>query len=198
MSTELQLFNPDQIQIAVQLFAGGGLDSLPAGIEAQVRAIDLDCSTAAGRAQIKSVAYQVVRTKTTLDAEGKKLTEEWRTATAKVNAERKKATDRLEVLAEEVRAPLTAFESKDKARVAAHEAALAELQGLSRMIVSFPQMSSLDLQAHLAEYAELYKDRDWEEFAGRATKARAETVALMEIRIAARLACDRHLPRTAT
>jgi hypothetical protein len=112
-------------QNAVQIFTGGGMAAILDGIEAKVRAIPLDPSTAPGREEIRSVAYRVAKTKVALDAEGKKLTEGWRTATAKVNEERQRATERLEALAEEIRKPLTDFENKEKIRVAAHEAALA-------------------------------------------------------------------------
>ena len=60
-------------QNAVQIFTGGGLNAILDGIEAKVRAIPLDPSTAPGREEIRSVAYRVVRTKTLLDTEGKRL-----------------------------------------------------------------------------------------------------------------------------
>ena len=98
-------------QNAVQIFTQGGLNAILDGIEAQVRAKALDGSTAAGRDEIRSLAYKVTRTKTALDSEAKKLTEGWRTSTAQVNAERKRAQERLDALADEVRAPLTVFEN---------------------------------------------------------------------------------------
>ena len=123
-------------QNAVQIFTGGGMNAILDDIEAKVRAIPLDPSTAPGREEIRSVAYRVARTKVALDAEGKKLTEGWRTATQKVNEERRRATERLEALAEEVRAPLTEFENKERNRVAAHEAALLDITGLVEMLKS--------------------------------------------------------------
>ena len=54
-------------QNAVQIFTGGGMSAVLDGIEAKVRAIHLDPSTAAGREEIRSVAYRVAKTKVALD-----------------------------------------------------------------------------------------------------------------------------------
>jgi hypothetical protein len=148
-------------QNAVQIFTGGGLGALLDGVEAKVRAMQLDASTVAGRDEIRSVAYKVVRTKTALDAEAKKLTEGWRTATAKVNAERKVAQDRLDALAEEIRAPLTAFETKEKNRVAAHEAALVDLQ----MPVNLPADADA-MEVIRADISKTHPGRDWFDWSG--------------------------------
>src|ERR1022692_2286057 len=138
---------------AVQVFTGGGMNAILDRIEATVRAIPLDPSTVTGRDEIRSVAYRVARTKTTLDAEGKKLTEEWRKNTTLVNAERKKLVERLDALAEEIRKPLTAFENKEKIRVAAHEAALADLAGLMPMLQAYPDMPVKLLEEHLIDFS---------------------------------------------
>lgn len=173
-------------QNAVQIFTAGGLDAVLDGIEAKVRAIPLDPSTASGREEIRSVAYKVVRTKTTLDAEGKKLTEGWREATKKVNDERKRSLDRLDALAEEVRRPLTEFENKERVRVAAHETALADLSFLITTFQLDQNVNADVLQGHLEDYSKLHAGRTWEEFSIRAEKVRDETVTYIGARIEAR------------
>ncbi len=171
---------------AVQVFTGGGMNAILDQIESKVRAIQLDPSTAAGREEIRSVAYRVVRTKTTLDAEGKKLTEEWRKNTTLVNAERKKSIERLEALAEEVRKPLTEFENKERKRVAAHEDALSEMAGLLVMLQAYPDMAASLLEDHLLDFHQLHADRDWEEFGDRAARLRKEVNVTLIGRIEAR------------
>ncbi len=173
-------------QNAVQIFTQGGLEELLSGIEREVRAVQLDVSTAAGREVIRSLAYKVVRTKTGLDAEAKQLTEGWRTATAKVNAERKRGAERLEALAEEVRKPLTEFETKEKVRVAAHEEALREITGLHAMIAAYPDMSLDLLVDHQRDLANMLPGYRWEEFEQRATLARAECEKYIAARVEAR------------
>jgi hypothetical protein len=177
-------------QSAVEIFTKGGLDSLLAGIEQKVRAMPLDVSTSAGRDEIRSVAYKVARTKTALDSEAKKLTEGWRISTAQVNAERKRSQERLDALAEEVRSPLTEFEGREKVRIAAHEAALAEFSGLLGMLRSHPNMEASLLEDHQRDLAALNTGRNWEEFSNRATKQRAELTAYLAERITARKKFD--------
>lgn len=170
-------------QNAVQIFTGGGMAAVLDGIEAKVRAIKLDPSTATGREEIRSVSYKIARTKTALDAEGKRLTEGWREATAKVNAERKKSAERLENLQEEVRKPLTEFENKEKARVSAHEEALREITGLQAMIQSCPNMSLDLLLEHQADFNRMLPGYQWEEFAARAKDARSTCDKYLSSRI---------------
>jgi len=184
---ELELIKPES---AIVVFTGGGLGAILDRIEATVRAIPLDCSTAAGRDHIRSVAYRVARTKTTLDAEGKKLTEEWRKNTTQVNVERKKLVDRLDALAEDVRKPLTEFENKEKRRIAAHEEALETLTGMMLMLPSYPDMPVKLLEEHLIDFSNMQPGRDWEEFTERVAKVRHETSVYLIGRIESRKKYD--------
>ena len=77
-----------------------------------------DLTSETGRKAIASLAYKVARTKTAIDAEGKRLTEEWRANVSKVDAARKVIRDRLDALKDEVRAPLTKWEEDEAERVA--------------------------------------------------------------------------------
>lgn len=173
-------------QNAVQIFTGGGLNAILDGIEAKVRAIPLDPSTAPGREEIRSVAYRVSRTKVALDNEGKRLTEGWREATARVNQERKRSTERLDALAEEVRKPLTDFENKERIRAQAHEEALAEITGLHALLAANPDMSLDSLLEHQAAASRLHLNRLWEEFEFRAKAARESLEKYISQRLEAR------------
>ena len=184
MSETLELTVIDA-QSAVQIFTGGGLAALLDRIEAQVRAIKLDPSTHAGREEIRSLAYKVARTKTAIDAEGKKLTEQWRKNTAAVNADRKKSEERLEALAEEVRKPLTDFENAEKLRVACHEYALREITSIQSAVHGRPYLS-LDMLLEQERILSSIPDRQWEEFAQRAQDAVVECSRYLSNRIEAR------------
>lgn len=188
--TETTELVPFETLNAVQVFTGGGMNAILNQIETTVRAIPLDASTVTGRDEIRSVAYRVARTKTALDAEGKKLTEEWRKNTAKVNEERKKSVERLDALADEVRKPLTDFENKDKLRIAAHEEALRDMSGMLEMLQRYPDMPASDLGQHLIDLSESNRDRDWEEFGDRATKLRREVSVYLIGRIESRKKFD--------
>ncbi len=178
-------------QNAVQIFSEGGLSAVLADIKSKVRkaAAELDISTVEGREGIASLAYKVSRAKTTLDAEGKKLTEEWRDKTTKVNTERKVAIEELDALKEEVRAPLTAFENKEKDRVAAHEAALKQLSSALNPLQpggGLDNATAAVLEDLFLAYNDLHSDRDWEEFAKRAKDVREAANAIFVMRISAR------------
>ena len=62
-----------------------------------------DMSTPKGREKIASVAHSVARTKVAMVAEDKKLTEGWRDATNKVNAECKRIEINADALKAEIR-----------------------------------------------------------------------------------------------
>ena len=87
-----------------------------------------DVSTAAGRAALKSLAFRVTKTHTTLKSASLELTEGWRKQTAAVNAARGPMIERLTALAAEVRKPLTDWEEAEAARVAANDATLAAMR----------------------------------------------------------------------
>jgi hypothetical protein len=83
-----------------------------------------DVTTVAGRAAIRSAAFEVTKVKTTIDKAGLALTEDWRSRTKAVNDARKPMVQRLDQLAEQVRAPLTEWEAAEEARRAANDATM--------------------------------------------------------------------------
>ncbi len=132
-----------------------------------------DVSTKKGRDDIASLAYKVARTKTTLDKQGKDLTEEWRSNTTKVNATRNKIKDRLEQLQAKVRQPLDKWEEAENARVDRHKAALDAI--LSHITTPLGQPSS-SLKERLAIIEGTVVDASWEEFEDRASIAKQDAI----------------------
>lgn len=125
-----------------------------------------DTSTKTGRDAIASLAYKVARTKTTLDKQGKDLTEEWRTNTTKVNATRNIIKERLDALQESVRQPLTDWEVAEDNRVQVHKDRLEKLIAMSNVGFGRP---SAELQSLYAEVEAVKLGKDtWEEFAPQA------------------------------
>lgn len=124
---------------AVEVFKGQQLDELLAKIRQETATIVPDVSSASGRKEIASLAYKVARSKTTIDDAGKTLVAGWKRQSAEVDAARKKARDYLDALKDEVRKPLDEWEAEqarieqealakaEAERVAAAEAAAAEL-----------------------------------------------------------------------
>ena len=99
-----------------------------AHIEREVEAFEADTSTEKGRKAIKSMAYKITRTKTAIDDAGKQLNEEARARINAVDAERRAARERLSSLAEQVRKPLTDWETAEDARVDACREVIASLK----------------------------------------------------------------------
>jgi len=135
---EPEFFTADQIPQAqgelvpadpkLVLFDQEQADIFYTRIKAELDGFEGDTSSDSGRREIARQAFRVTKAKTAIDAARKGLTEEWRTKTALVNAAGKAIVERLEGLAVEVRAPLTAWEEAEKARQARADAQLQQLR----------------------------------------------------------------------
>jgi hypothetical protein len=156
----------------------GGIEAIISKLEADVRSIDTDISTPAGRAAIKSLAHKVARSKTALDDMGKALVADLKKQTGAVDADRKVIRDRLDALKDEVRKPLTDWEDAESARLAGHQNAIQAIVDLSSFDAERP--AAAGISARLAEL-EALPDRDWQEFAKPAGAARADTFAKLTI-----------------
>lgn len=153
----------DKITPAI-VFAPGGVDKLLDKIEAEVKSIKIDITTKAGQEACASAAYKVARSKTFLDDMGKEFVAELKKQTGAVDAERRKIRERLDELKDEVRAPLTKFETDEKARVDGHEAALATI---AAMLALTGERTPAEIDALLQELGEIAQ-RDWQEYEARA------------------------------
>jgi hypothetical protein len=94
-----------------------------------------DTSSAKGRDEIRSVAARVVRAKASIDKARLTLTKEWRDNTKLANDAGKVIEERLSGLAEEVRAPLTAWEAAEKARIDHAEKIIGGLREMGKVAV---------------------------------------------------------------
>lgn len=150
--------------------------------EEHARSLDLDVTTKKGRKEIASFAHQIARTKTTLDAMGKELTEEKRKTIAAVNEDRNFAKERMQALQDEIRKPLTDWENKEKNRVASHEAALNNIRTLLVLRKNHENDFKYylqDLEARLKELGK-YRAVSWEEFEAKAFQVIDEGRAKIE------------------
>ena len=122
-----------------------------------------DISTPYGRREVASLAADIASSKMNLIRLGKSLTEGWRTSTKAVNEECNLIEERMDALKSQVRAPLTAWENIEKARVAEHERLLTE-------IVAAPMYGFSETSAEIRQRKEWllqYPIRDWQEFSQR-------------------------------
>jgi hypothetical protein len=111
-----------------EIFKPGALDDVLAKIEAKVRSTPKDISTPKGREAVKSLAYNVSRSKTAIEDARIAVVEVDTKRISRINAEGKKMRDRLDALKIEARAPLTAWENEDKERCAKHEENISAME----------------------------------------------------------------------
>lgn len=122
---ELQVLEQNVIVSAFN--NANGIQAIVDQIKAQVSSIVPDVTTAKGRKEIASLAYKVAQSKSAIDAEGKKLKEQYTVVTNQIDADRKFARDELDAERDRIRQPLTDWENAEKDRVAKHENAIKEI-----------------------------------------------------------------------
>ena len=177
MSTEIALIEiPNPL---VVFSTPKGLDAIIDKIEKEVRSIDRDISTAKGRDNIRSVAAKLAKSKTALDKMGKDLTTEQRAQIDAVNAERKRAWERMEALQEEIRKPLTDWEEAEKNRVKGHEDAL---QHIVQMADFATVPTTEEIEARIKQFSSL-APRQWQEFEVRYNDAVKTLSGALETRL---------------
>jgi colicin import membrane protein len=112
MSNELVTF--ENIN-AVEVFKTGGVQPLIDRVREEVSGEVPDTSNDKGRKRIASLAHKVAKSKTALDKAGKELADQLNAQLKPINSERKLARDELDKLRDEIRSPLTDWESEQEA-----------------------------------------------------------------------------------
>ena len=111
---------------ALEVFNGGMLPIIDE-IHKKVAVLIPDVTTAKGRKEIASMANKIARSKTLLDEVGKNLVADWKAKAKIVDDNRKLMRDKLDALKGSTRAPLTAWEEAEAARIAKYENGLKDL-----------------------------------------------------------------------
>jgi hypothetical protein len=91
-------------------------------LKAEAAAVPINLETKKGQDALRSMAAKIRSEKAGIKKARLRLTEEWRSMTAQANAAGKEIDEQLEALAVETRAPLTAWEEAEEARVSANAA----------------------------------------------------------------------------
>lgn len=98
----------------IELFTDDNIDPVLNKITRKAKEFIPDISTSASRKEIASMAYKISQSKTFLDKLGKDLVSNWKTKAKQVDASRKHIRDYLDNLRDEIRQPLTDFETEEK------------------------------------------------------------------------------------
>lgn len=185
IATDGALIVADKATVALAYESDESIQALIRKIETDLRAEVMTADTKEGRDRIKSQAYKIARSKTTMDDIGKGLTEEARGLIDKVNARRKIVTTRLDALKDEIRAPLTAWEKAEDERIAKHKARIASEFGSTVL-----PTGSAALMAMRSRAESVAIDESWEEFTVEAAQAKADFLRFIGPKIDSALALE--------
>ncbi|MFV1850150.1 MAG: hypothetical protein ACMZ66_05520 [Thalassospira sp.] len=180
------------------IFKSGAIDPLLSEIAAKARAVlpNADVSTVKGRKEIASVAYKVAQSKTLLDGLGKDLVAGWKAQATAVDVERRRVREFLDNLKDEVRQPLTDWETAEEQRIAAIKARISDIEELaidSNVTVTGADVDRLDQR--LDQIMKTVIDESFAEFKADAALAKDKAIgtvsaALGEAKEAARIAAE--------
>lgn len=183
---ELQVI--DQKEIALAFNNDQGIQAIIDNIKAQVNekfeGVVWDFSKKKDRDTVASLAYKVGRSKTAIDAEGKKLKEQYTVFTKKIDAERKLAREQLEAEQARIRKPLDEWEQAEKDRVAKCLEFLDEITELAKP--EFLGNAAWQLKGYIDTLSNLKIDSRFMEFQEQAKLAKFETLEKLRTALAAR------------
>lgn len=170
---ELQVLEQNVIVSAFQ--AENGTKSLFEKIATEARSVIFDMSVKKERDALKSFAYNLARTKTTVDNYGKEMVAEIKKQSGVIDADRKFWRDNMDLLQEEIRKPLTEFENAEKDRVAKHEGAIEAIKNFANNNSLITANSSM-IEGAIATLNDQVIDSSFEEYEEQAKLARLETL----------------------
>jgi hypothetical protein len=143
------------------------LDGVLQQIRAKVDAFVPDLSTAAGRDRVKSFAFKISQSKTYLDGLAQKEYQAASEVPKKISKARQTIQTKLDAWRDEARKPVTEWENQEKARVAAHTAAVgtiarrgnAEGQTAAQLRTTISELESMQFSAaQCEEFLEGYEN----------------------------------------
>lgn len=130
-SSDQQLVTIDPSNALTIFSAPGAFDPILAAVREKIDAfVCSSMDTKKGRDELRSFAADIAKTKVYLDDAGKILVRDLKEIPGKVDATRKRMRDTLDRWRAETRAPLTAWEEAEAARIKAHKLAIDNLKSL--------------------------------------------------------------------
>lgn len=178
---ELQVIDQNVIVAAFQ--KENGTKSLYEQIANNARSIVFNMNDKKERDALKSYAYNLARTKTTVDNYGKELVSGIKAQAAVIDADRKFWRDNMDLLQEEIRKPLTDFENAEKARIKRLEDEVAVIKMPANLCGEWDAASIKDAIKTLENKV---IDSSFEEFEQEAKLAKFETLEKLRTALAAR------------
>lgn len=142
-----------------------------------------ELTTQKGRDRYASMAHQIAKSKTALEAVGKALSAKQKELPKKIDAERKRVWDTLELWQKEVRKPLDDWQAAEDARIDRHRDAILRITVLASDIEGII-VDDLMGRIEMVEAVEL-GDR-WQEFETEAARAKDDSLKTLRDTLAVR------------
>ena len=184
MTTETSLIALDDIS-ADKAPAIYGHNKLTAYVEAARAAVAgevPDLTTRKGRDRVASLAAQVSRSKTAVEKPGRDYLKRIKELPKAIEAELREFVASMDVLRDEVRQPLTAWEEAEKARVAGHENEIQILRDLAVCV----DMDAAGIESHIKIVEAVAIGEAWEEFEAEAHRVKAASLTTLREALAKR------------
>lgn len=181
-ATEIAKLPPKESALAVYS-KPSGLEPWLEKIRAEVTGHVPDIKTKKGRDAIASLAHKVAKAKVALDDIGKELVAELKDVPKKIDAERKRMRDQLDALKDEVRAPLTQWETAEEERQQRHQ------QGIEWFRLradEYRDLNADELHATIADVQARTVDDTWEEYEAEAHRVKARALDALSQALVAR------------
>ena len=145
----------------------------------------LDVNKAAGRKDIKSVAYTIARTKTTLDGMGKVLDDQLKAQREPIKKERDNIKDQLNILKEEILQPVYDWDNKENNRKAALVSRVGELQLLAAPSLGQGEGAVTEniqiIKGNIEQLEGVVIDYTFEEYTADAAKSQVEGLEALKV-----------------
>lgn len=187
MSTETQLVVVPPKETALAVFSkANGLEPWLQKVRLKVDEFQNsipDLKTKKGRDAVASMAHQIAKSKTALEAVGKEISAQQKEIPKKIDAERKRVWDMLESWQKEVRKPLTDWEEANDRRIDAHNDGI---QRIKDMAVFAETPTAAHVAQVIADLEMVAIDDDWDEFITDAAQAKDRTLATLRTLLADR------------
>lgn len=142
-----------------------------------------ELKTNKGREAYASMAYKIAKSKTALDAVGKKLSAEQKEVPKLIDAERKRVWDKLELWQKEVRKPLDDWEAAETARKDRHVDAI---QAIADLTDGIETLTASELRGGITTAEAIEIGEHFEEFEAEAARTKDHVLTKLRAALAAR------------
>lgn len=148
------------------IFTPQSHDAIVALVSSEIKEFVGDISTEKGRKEIKEFAFKIAKIRNRIEDAKKEVTADWAERKKNVDTQARLIKNSLEDLEAIALQPLTDFQNAEKARIAEHEAKIAEIEFYTKQ-----NISDISTAQEFLKNIEPIINRDWQEFKERAERA---------------------------